>query len=101
MYGDYYGINDQFAFSNSENMNKYCSTFSNIENYLAAGTIFCPEILNKTTIEINKLELTRPFISYGLRRSDDLLYSMPHEPAWNIAGPKSHYVIAGIINSPK
>jgi hypothetical protein len=41
-----YCINDHFAFSNVENMNKYCDTYNNIgKMYFKNKVDFCPEIL--------------------------------------------------------
>lgn len=65
-YGDYGGLNDQFAFSNSDNMNKYCSTYNNITKYLESGMTLNPEYFTKKTIDDNNLELERPRIDYSV-----------------------------------
>ena len=67
LHGDYGGINDQFAFSNSKNMDVYTSTFSNIETYLKSNMLLNPEFFTKETISRNNLELARPYIKYVVR----------------------------------
>lgn len=64
LHGDYKGINDQFAFSNSKNMDIYSSTFSNIETYLKSNILLNPEFFTKETILRNNLEMVRPYIKY-------------------------------------
>lgn len=63
-HGDYGGINDQFAFSNSKNMDTYSSIFSNIERYLEQGILLNPEYFVKQMIEENQFQLERPDIDY-------------------------------------
>lgn len=69
-YGDFGGINDQFAFSNSRNMDVYCSLFNRINEYLNEGQILNPETLLKYHIEKNKLPVNRFSCNYILRRPD-------------------------------
>jgi hypothetical protein len=68
--GDYGGINDQFAFSNSNNMNVYSSLFENITDYLGEGQILNPEYLLKYHFQKMKLPLARFNCNYVLKRPD-------------------------------
>lgn len=71
MYGDFAGLNDQLAFSNSDNMNIYCNLYNRIVEYLTIeNTYLCmkPELFLKFHIEHNNLKLNRPLINYDLIR---------------------------------
>lgn len=69
-YGDFGGMNDQFAFSNSKNMDIYCSLFDRINDYLNDGQILNPEYLLKYHIEKSKLNTLRFNCNYILKRPD-------------------------------
>lgn len=65
-WGDFHGINDQFAYSNSSNMDKYCSLFTNFEKVLAEESGVNPEVMMKRHITQCQLEVERPGIEYIL-----------------------------------
>ncbi len=81
LHGDYYGLNDQFAYSNSDVMNKYSSTFSNISDHLV-NRVFNPEIFTKETVIKHKLELVRPSVQYIIRRSNNDIFSNSTDSTW-------------------
>ena len=68
--GDFGGINDQFAFSNSANMDIYSSLFNKINQYLNENQILNPELLLKYHLEINQFSLKRFNCNYVLNRPD-------------------------------
>lgn len=67
-YGDYSGLNDQLAFSSSKNMNIYSGIFSKLIRYLEVGAPMNPEKLIKFNIDLNKIPVKRPDISYYIKR---------------------------------
>ena len=69
-HGDFGGINDQFAFSNSANMDIYSSLYERINEYLNEGQILNPEFLLKYHLDKNKIPLTRFNCNYILKRPD-------------------------------
>lgn len=74
LHGDYGGVNDQFAFSNSKNMDLYSSTFSKIETYLNSNMLLNPELFTRETITKNNLEMVRPYIKYVIRWANGATY---------------------------
>lgn len=74
-WGDFGGLNDQFAFGNSDIINCYSNLFHNIVDYLKedSSLIFNPEFLLKRHIEKNKIGLNRPNINYKLMRTENCL----------------------------
>jgi hypothetical protein len=66
-FGDFSGLNDQFAFSSSENMDKYCDTFSHIERYVDDGMIVNPEFFTDENVKEQGLQLRRPYIPYVIK----------------------------------
>lgn len=69
-FGDFGGINDQFAFSNSKNMDSYSSLFDRMNEYLTDGQVLNPEFLLKYHIDKNKLPIARFNCNYILKRPD-------------------------------
>jgi hypothetical protein len=72
-YGDYDGVNDQFAWSCSEWMKRYCSTYDNIEEFLRIEGYmkevnFNPEELLFNNLKKYNMNLVRPEIKYQLSR---------------------------------
>lgn len=65
-HGDYTGLNDQFAFSNSKNMDIYSSTYDHINRYLQNGMFVNPENFTMQTIKESKLVLERPEVPYNI-----------------------------------
>lgn len=77
-YGDYEGINNQFAYSNSENMNKYCSFFSNYEQILTQEPAVNPEAMFKRHINSFNLPIIRPSIKYILAHKRTSNHDLEH-----------------------
>ena len=71
-HGDFGGINDQFAWSSSENMDYYCSLYDNIIKYLEEDKSLTvnPEYLLKRHWEKANVPLIRPNILYNLARTN-------------------------------
>lgn len=73
MYGNFGGINDQFAFGSSNIMDVYSSLYSNIEKYLLRGAPMHPEKLLQYHIEFNKLPVAKVHFKYVIRRPNGLV----------------------------
>lgn len=73
-YGDFGGLNDQAAFSNSENIDKYCSIYDKVEEYLLndSENKLCmkPELLLAHHINELNIQIRRPNIEYVILRSN-------------------------------
>lgn len=67
---NYYGINDQFAFSNSQNMDIYSDLFHKLEGYLLGDKDqwIDPERLMKYNLTQNNIPILNKDINYILRR---------------------------------
>lgn len=72
-YGNFAGINDQFAFGSSPIMDVYSSLYSNLEKYLQAGAYMQPEKLFQFNIEYNKLPVNKVNFRYVIRRANGLV----------------------------
>jgi hypothetical protein len=72
--GDYAGLNDQLAFSNSKNMDIYSSIYSNIERYLESGLILNPELFVKQIVIENDIKLERPSLEYVILWSNGSIW---------------------------
>lgn len=87
-YGNYDGINDQFAWSSSENMDKYCSTFSNIKDLLNIEGYkkeinLNPEELLYNNLIIYNIQLFRPEIKYVLCKTNgEIIDNKKSEELW-------------------
>lgn len=70
-HGDFGGLNDQMAWSNSENMNYYSSMYDNIVSYMEQypNLRFDPELLVKLHLDARFTVIERPEILYKLARS--------------------------------
>jgi len=71
--------NDQFAFSSQENMNKYMSTFLNLDKYYNAGTSFIGEDLMKANL--HEHELFGPKLQYV--NMNNPFPPGPHNGTWH------------------
>jgi hypothetical protein len=79
-FGDFGGLNDQFAFSNSENMDFYSSLYDKIAHYLTTDetNYLCmkPELFTKYHInkKFSESNIQRPHIPYILlKRENEIL----------------------------
>jgi len=70
-HGDFGGLNDQMAWSNSENMNYYSSMYDNIVPYMEQypNLRFDPELFVKLHLDTKFPVIERPDILYRLARS--------------------------------
>lgn len=84
--GDFQGINDQFAISNSDNMNTYCSIYDKLGYYLQNGPYYlsmAPEMLLKYHLIKNKIHLNRFALDYDiLRMNGHRINNEDHERSW-------------------
>jgi len=69
-YGDYGGINDQFAYGSEELMDIYSSIYDNMFNYLEEGCGANPEHLVKFCLQKNGINPIRTNDRYHIRRQD-------------------------------
>ena len=70
IHGDFGGLNDQLAFSNSKNMDIYSSLYTRIVYYLNCGAVMNPEKLVKFNIDKNKIQTRRFNLKYVIKRSN-------------------------------
>lgn len=74
-FGDYSGIQDQIAFSNSNNMDQYSELYLNIENYLEFILCTDPEAFMKhhllnIGIKVKRFDLDYNLLSHGITRKN-------------------------------
>lgn len=65
---DYEGINDQVAYGSSDLMDKYSTTFDNINDMLQKGERFNPEKLLKTNLVRQQVPIERVHMHYYIKR---------------------------------
>ncbi len=73
VYGNFGGLNDQFAFGGSEIMDKYSSLYSNIENHLKNNAVMNPEKLLDFHVRALSIPLARFNFKYVIKRSNGLV----------------------------
>ena len=73
-FGNYGGLNDQFAFGNSFIMDLYSSTFPNIDLFFDQGCLFHAETLTKWTIDYFGIPILRTKMLYHLQRADGTVF---------------------------
>ena len=73
-FGDFGGLNDQFAYSSSEIMDTYSSLYSHIKEYVEEDDIMLnPEFLLNHHIHKNSIPVLRPKIHYYLKRANGMI----------------------------
>lgn len=65
-FGDYFGINDQIAISNSSNMNIYCSVFDHLDEYIKELMMTDPELFLEKHMLTMGMKVNRFVLSYKL-----------------------------------
>ena len=70
VYGNFGGLCDQIAFGSSDIMNKYCSLFDFIEQYLTEGQIFNPEKILLYHIQKQNIKINRFSSKFFLQRKN-------------------------------
>ena len=83
--GDWKGINDQFAFSSSRNMNIYSNLYNCLDDHWYRGCPFHPETLLQYHLENNYLPYRRINLRYSLAGSARSFVKDTHikkETAW-------------------
>lgn len=81
-YADYFGINDQIAYSNSENMNIYSSAFNNLNQYIDDVNMLDPELFLKHHIMTEGLKIKRFPLQYKLMCHGMILDNQSFEMNW-------------------
>lgn len=81
-YGDFLGVNDQFAYSNSQNMDTYCNLYQNINEYTKDIIVFNPEYFLKHHIMTNGFKIKRFPLEYKLACHGQLLDNQIREREW-------------------
>ncbi len=84
-FGDYGGLNDQFAFGNSESMDLYSETYKKLDDFFNDGCLWHAETLTKFTVDHFKLPILRSNINYQIKRSDGSAFK---NAADNVQSPK-------------
>lgn len=83
LHGDFDGINDQFAFSNSKNMNLYSQINNRMNKYVKVIGSLCPEKFVKMRVKECGFEINRPEIKYKLVRNDTNVFDNKYfEEKW-------------------
>lgn len=80
-YGDFFGINDQMAFSNSYNMNQYC-LYSKINKLINNNVMIDPELLNQTNLLDIGIPINRFDLKYNLLCHNQILDNEIREKEW-------------------
>lgn len=73
-YGDFGGLNDQFAWGSSRDMDIYTSLYDQIDAYLnIEGTHLCmkPEYFVQFHLEKHQISPARPYLKYTLKKRMD------------------------------
>lgn len=73
-FGNYGGLNDQFAFGSSFSMDLYSSTFHNIDLFFDQGNLLHGETLTHRTIDYFGIPVLRTSMQYQLRRADGTFF---------------------------
>jgi hypothetical protein len=71
--GDFGGINDQCAYSNSENMNEYSSLILDINRYMQDDKFISPEILMQYHLKQKNMVINRFTLDYDLLCHNSIL----------------------------
>lgn len=75
-FGNYNGLNDQFAFGCSDSMNKYCDTYPNLDKFYDAGCKWHAETLVKYTADHFHIPIARTSLSYFLMRANGTAFRL-------------------------
>lgn len=78
-FGNYHGLNDQFAFGKSSYMDLYANLYANMDRYFTLGCLWHPESLVKFNIKYYRLPILRTDIEYTLLRADGSKFSNARE----------------------
>jgi len=73
-FGDYKGVNDQFAFGNSASMNIYSGIYQNLNHFFNLGCRWHPESLTKFNIDYFNLPIFRSSIIYDILRANGSIF---------------------------
>lgn len=73
VYGNFGGACDQFAYGNSEIMDKYSSIYSNLEKYLSTGAPLHPERMMLYHLEAQNLPIAKVNFKYVIKRANGLI----------------------------
>lgn len=73
MFGNFHGLNDQFAFGGSKVMDVYSSLYSNIENHLRHGAVMNPEKLLDFHVKANNIPTAKFNVKYVIKRANGLV----------------------------
>lgn len=71
--GNFGGINDQFAYSNSYNMNKYSDLYNNIQYYSKINKCINPENLLLYHLNVNNVPYKHKVINYDIIRDNGIV----------------------------
>lgn len=77
-FGNYNGLNDQFAFGNSEAMDMYCNTFPNLNSFYQQGCKFHPESLQRWCASHYQIPIMRSDIKYYILRANGARFHNAH-----------------------
>lgn len=75
-FGNYNGINDQFAFGPSKIMDLYCDIYSNLDKFYDTGCLWHPETMLKFNIHHFNIPVLRSSVKYFLLRANGYIFRL-------------------------
>lgn len=78
-FGNYNGLNDQFALGNSAHMDQYCNTFPNLHSFYQQGCKFHPESLQRWCASHYQIPILRSGIKYYIQRNNGDRFRNAHK----------------------
>jgi len=73
-FGNYHGLNDQFAFGKSAHMNVYSNFYLSLDRFFNMGCLWHPESFVKFGIKFFRIPILRSDIKYGILRADGHIF---------------------------
>lgn len=78
-FGSYSGLNDQFFFGNSDNMNTICNTYNHLDSFFDQGMLFHAETALKYSVNYFKIPILRTNIQFDLLRANGYRFKLARE----------------------
>jgi hypothetical protein len=75
-FGNYNGLNDQFAFGCSDSMNLYCDTYPNLDKFYDEGCKWHSETMVKFTVNHFNIPISRTDIRYFIMRANGIAFRL-------------------------
>ena len=79
-FGNYDGLNDQFALGSSAHMDMYSDTFNQLDKLFDMGCLWHAETLLKVSMREANIPILRSNINYYILRADGRKFRLLHDP---------------------